>query len=86
MKASEDDWHFGYCDCPDCMGYYNSYYYDFYIDDYYEWLDEVESQSQILLSFEYECFGIKDVFDEKQEWCLKMLRNGTKKFIFGIDG
>ena len=85
-RAAEDDWHFGYCDCPQCMGFYDSYDYDYYIGDYYEWLEEVELQSRILLSFEYECFGRKDVFDEKYAYSLKMLKNGTKKFIFSIDG
>lgn len=83
--ASNHDWHFGYCDCPECMGYYDSYDYDFYIGDYYEWLEEMEIQGRILLSFEYECFGKSDVFDEKQAWCLNFTKTGRKKFIFSID-
>lgn len=60
---------------------YSSYDYEFYL----EWLDEVETQRRILLSFEYECFGSSDVFDEKQAWCLNFTKTGRKKFIFSID-
>jgi hypothetical protein len=71
----------------------NDFYADPWSDDdycYYGWYDdyedfkEMEINADILLCFEYETFGYSAVFNAKQAYSLKKLKNGTKKFIFSI--
>lgn len=66
---------------------------DIWDDDYYwydwrdemEWLAEKELEENILLSFEYECFGCSEGFVKNSGWRINFEKNGRKKFTFGID-